>query len=198
MIARIASKFAITATILVRLHVFPSLRRAQRRLKQLEEKRLLKFLGYVSIPGHGTEKAYARKRMNTPQHNVELTYLLLPLLMDGVDTDDEQYHSDSVVWIAGKVFRYEVDRDTENLKETKRLMEKYDGVDRPVLWIAPDDTRKKELMRLSNNPQFLFATFADALTPHEPVWESKDGKKGSLPRGRADMSAPSRLEATGG
>lgn len=171
--------------MLVHAGLFASLRRAQRRLLRLTKRKKIRCIDYCAILGRGPEKIYMVGKSASPQHDAEVAWFLMHVEYDEEHGEDDRYHCDALMLINGGEYYYEHDRDSEPVTELKARMSKYDGCTRPVLWDAPDETRLKEMMRLSDNSMFLFALYSEAMTPHEKVWRFKDGRRAGLPRGRS-------------
>ncbi len=197
MIRELAEMHPLTASALVRIGLFSSLRRAQKRLKKLHKAGRLKFSGWAQITGRdGTEKVFCRKQIRPDDlaHDLEITLIVLGIKADEVlrysaATISKELQPDARIVINGTVFFLEHDRDSMSSKAIRGKIDEYAKLQNIfVLWVATNESRMKKLMRLGEKikDRSLFATYLEAVkTPHAEIWRGTDGTKASLPASRS-------------
>ena len=76
----------MTPWMFVLLKLFPTLRKAQRRLKKLCDKKRIRFVAWVQLPGRRPEKCYAcyTLKSDNAQHETELSFVLLMIEADEI------------------------------------------------------------------------------------------------------------------
>lgn len=189
----------MTASMLVWLKVFPSLKVARRRLRRLFEQQKIKR-GFVQLKETGRpEYLYSTKTIKADwaEHNAELSFFLLPFIdivevLTGGDVDPEllpdatlrgQFHD--AKGQRERTIYVERDRETESYKQVVDRWEKaYVGKDDLVLWVCDSESRKKGLLaraeRVAN--VLLVATYQDATErTWEPVWWTYGGMAKRIP-----------------
>ena len=186
----------MTPSMLVWLKLFPSLRRAQARLKRMTELHLAESLGWVCLPGKSREKLYAcfTVKGDNEQHEVEISAVVLRMACDSVTRGryvDPTYWADAELTINGQPYKLELDRDTMKESQIKERYATYKDVDCPVLWVCPDRPRMEELMRLAKNDRFMFTTFDLAVAdPHAGIWLDLEGNYNPLQRTLTPAATP--------
>ncbi len=160
----------------------PNIDRTRKRLPVLERKGRLHCCGPVRLFGR-YEKLWASGYVGKPQHEAELTEVLIHFKVNGIRRmlNVDHFDTDAILTVNGVRFDVEYDRDTMNLRQMKRKFDKLASVENDVLWICPNETRLRELVRLAPSGLHWFTTFRNALTPHDDVWVNNEGDIESLP-----------------
>lgn len=186
--------------------LFPNLRKAQKRLKKLAERKRIKAIGYVNMPERGgREIVYARRnvKLDNLQHDTEISRLVL-----GIEADDvrryqeasEVFNPDAEIVINGFCFYLEHDRDTMNCKALRRKVEKYKKLETGViLWVCLTEARMRKLMKLAAPviTKSAFALYAEVVqNAHAEIWRGANGKAAPLPRTKR-TAGPTAKQGTG-
>jgi hypothetical protein len=181
-----------TAAILVAISLFPSRKKASKRLRRLVERGRIRLLGTVSLTDGRPQHVYARGRWKADNlyHEVQLTRLCLKVYADeirrGPGQVDAFLRPDAEAMIAGRRYFLEMDCGTMGYAEVvRKRFERYRTSDDFVLWVCPSRSRMDGLRRHAAmlRGTALFTTLDDALAdPHAPVWIDVDGIAASLPR----------------
>jgi hypothetical protein len=184
------SRHPVTAAMLVSLEIFPSRRRALRRLARLVARGRVRFVGTVSRRSGRPEHVYCRWRPKADdlRHEVELTELCLKLdaerIERGPHVADDTILPDAEVWINGRAYYLELDRGTMGYAQMASRFRLYDGFPHFVLWVCPTPERRDGLRARASRIRTcaLFTTFAEAVAnPHRPVWLDYAGTRVALP-----------------
>jgi hypothetical protein len=188
------SRHPATASMLVGIGLFPTRKKASKRLHRLAARRRLRLLGTVALKNGRPEHAYGRGHWNTTNltHEVQLTRVCLKIDADevrrGPGDVDATLRPDAEVLIAGRTFFLELDCGTMGYADVARKrFAKYRASDELVLWVCPTASRMEGLRRHAAmiRGTALFATLDQVLTnPHGPIWVDCDGARGALPRSR--------------
>lgn len=205
LILRLLLHHPATAEMLTGLGLFPSPKKARKRLARLSQRKLVRRLGTVSLKDGRPEHVFGRGRCKTDNllHEVQLTRLLLRINADevrrGAGQVDPSLLPDAELWIAGQRYCLELDRGTMSLPEVvRKRFTKYRSVADFVLWICPSVSRVEALRGQAGvlRETALFTTLDLALgDPHAPIWIDADGERAALPLGRTGEVKPGK--ATG-
>lgn len=140
----------------------------------------VKLIGYVQNAAGRDVKLFARNPVNKPQHEYEVTELLLgvhaELMRRGYSVDS--HHADAEITINGILVYLEHDRGTMGYAELIERVNKYIDCENIVLWVMSSETRIKGLLeRTESLPEtFLFTTYEQARQNfHGDVWQNAYG-----------------------
>jgi hypothetical protein len=181
-----------TAGMLAGIGLFPTQKKARRRLHRLVERKRVRMLGTVSLKCGRPEQVYGRGRWNGTNllHEVQLTRVLLRIdasdVRRGPGEVDDYLRPDAEVVIGGVRYFLELDCGTMNYADmVRKRFARYRLSDRTVLWVCPTARRRDGLRSHAAGIRdtALFTTLDQALTdPHAAVWMHYDGHAVPLPR----------------
>lgn len=150
---------------------------------------LVRVVGLVNVTGFD-EKLWATLAVNKPQHEAELTELVLRILhlnpkhvrrgvlVDGLLADLEIDFDDTIY--------FEHDRSTMGFAELLQRIKGYAGCGRDVLWSMYSQTRIDGIIAYSRKhgyeipPSVWFTTFDKALANVAGPWRNIDGHETTL------------------
>jgi hypothetical protein len=185
------AKHPATAGILVQMRLFPSRKKACKRLARLLAENSITRVGTVCRRGKRPEYVYCGWHPSSNQliHEVELTELCLRLhageILRGPSVQSSTIRPDAEVWIRGQLYYLELDRGTMSSTQIARRCRLYEGCRDFVLWVCPTVQRMAVLRRGAERLRAtaLFTTYGEALaSPHGPIWTDYRGEKAALPR----------------
>jgi hypothetical protein len=110
---------------------------------------------------------------------------------DGVD----KYHSDRIIRVNGKQFRWEHHRGTKHRRQMIAQLGKYSDCPDDVLWTCPDEQEVAALMELAPNDRHWFTTFKEAAQPHRDIWVNRQGDVSALERSLVGSPPPYEPDA---
>jgi hypothetical protein len=181
-----------TAGILAGIGLFPTRKKASKRLRRLAERRQVRLLGTIPFTGGRPEHVYGRGRWKADNlhHEVQLTRVCLKIdaeeVRRGAGQVDPDIRPDAELFIRGERYFLELDCGTMSYADVvRKRFPKYRLTDDVVLWVCPSLARHKGLRCRATvlRSTALFATFPDVLRdPHAPVWVDVDGATAALPR----------------
>ncbi len=182
-----------TAGMLVQVGLFPSRKKASRRLQKLRQRGEVRLLGIVALKDGRPEHVYARGRWKADNllHEVQLTRVCLKIDADairrGAGETDARLRPDAELLIGGQRYLLELDCGTiaYEVIVTRRFLPYRSSPDL-VLWVCPTESRMEGLRRRAEaiRDVALFTTLDQALrNPHAPIWVDYDGERAALPRG---------------
>jgi hypothetical protein len=187
------SRHPATASMLVGIGLFPSRKKASKRLHRLTQRRKLRLLGTVSLKNGRPEHVYGRGHWNTTNltHEVLLTKVCLRIDADAIHRGhgevDATLRPDAELVIGGQRFCLELDCGTMGYADVlRKRFTKYQACDDLVLWVCPTASRLEGLRRHATmiRGTALFTTLDQVLAnPHGPIWVDCDGERAALPRG---------------
>lgn len=174
---------------LVDAGVYPNDVKARQRLNRLATRGLVRVVGLVNLTGFD-EKLWASFAVNKPQHEAELTELVLRLLrlkpkgirrgvlVDGLLADLEIDFDDTIY--------FEHDRSTLGYSELLARVKGYSDCGRDVLWSMYSHTRINGIIAYARKhsyeipPSVWFTTFEKALANVAGPWTNIDGEQTTL------------------
>ena len=180
-----------TAAMLVSLSLFPTVKKARKRLARLALCRRIRLVGSVCRKSGRPEHVYCTWRPQAQQllHEVELTQLCLRLdagnILRGPHVKDDRIRPDAEVWIRGRLYYLELDRGTMSLRQIDGRFRKYEECRHLVLWVCATAERREALRQRAERlrQSALFASLAEAVaSPHWPIWQDYTGQRAALPR----------------
>jgi hypothetical protein len=202
------AKHPATAGMLAGIQLFPTAKKATRRLKRLMQKGLVRRLGTVSLGVGRPEHVYARGRWKTDNllHEVQLSRVCFKIHAEevrrGTAEVDSYLRPDAELLIAGERYFLEMDcgtMSTPDIVQTRFV--KYRNAPEFVLWVCPSVAdmearqRRAEIIRSTA----LFTTLDLALRdPHAPIWVDFTGDRAALPRNRYAGKSPGELPGVNG
>lgn len=184
-----------TAGMLAGVGLFPSPKKANRRLLRLARRQKVALLGTVCLKIGRPEHVYGRARWmrkaDTLVHEVQITRVCLKIDADevrrGPGSVDGYIQPDAELLIAGRRFFLEFDQGTMSIADVvRKRFGKYTATKEFVLWVCPTQTRLETLRRhaASLRGTALFTTLERALAcPHSAVWSDVNGAQAALPHG---------------
>jgi hypothetical protein len=187
---RLAVIGPLWAELLVRFTFFTTRQAAQRRLSILEDKAMIHQL--VPHPtdvhhAHRPSALWCARRIadQNVQHEVDAMlafYAFWPraYALAGIDTD-QTYRADLDLTIAGRIYRVEIDRQTERPAQLKKTLAKYDACQNTVLFITLEDWRVREALTLTTNPRLYATTLSRVVSdPWSDHWRNHQGQEGHV------------------
>jgi hypothetical protein len=181
-----------TAGMLAEIGIFPSRKKATRRLRKLQRRRLVRCLGSVALKDGRPEHVYARGRWKSDNllHEVQLTRVCLKLDADelrrGVGQVDPTLRPDAELRINGDRYLLEMDLGTMSYPDiVRKRFIRYRECSDLVLWVSPTEHRMEGLRRHADMLRAiaLFTTLERAVgDPHGAIWTDVDGRRAALPR----------------
>lgn len=184
----------MTAAHLVRVGLFPTAKKARRRLRRLAERHRVKLAGTVHRHPGRPEHVFCRWRPSpqTLRHEVELTDVCLRLhvgrIARGPGATDPHLLPDAELWVNGQRLLLEHDRGTTAVSRLARdRFAKYQACPDLSLWVCPTPARRDALRAAAQalRGTALFCTLPDLLAdPHGSVWLDVTGGPAALPRER--------------
>jgi hypothetical protein len=191
---RLLAHHPTTVEMLVSLRLFPTARRARRRLHRLCQRRKIRCLGSVSLKGGRPEHVYGRGMVKNDNllHEVLLTRVCLRIqaaeVRRGHGEVDRLLLPDAELVINGDRYCLEMDCGTMSVRDIVRnRFVKYRTCPDFVFWICQDERRMETLRRRAGTiwKTALFTTLDQALAdPHAAIWIDADGECAALPRNR--------------
>jgi predicted transcriptional regulator len=192
-----------TAGMLAGISLFPTRKKASRRLNRLEERGLVRCLGTVSLKDGRPEHVYARGRWKADnlRHEVQLTRVCLKIHADevrrGAGEVDRELRPDAELLIAGERYFLELDCGTMSTADIVRTrFAKYQAAEDLVLWVCLSERQMEGRRRHAGaiRDKALFTTLDQALAdPHAPIWVDFDGERAALPRSRGVGTSPGEI-----
>jgi hypothetical protein len=135
------------------------------------------------VNGSGQEvKLYATAPVGKPQHEYELTQVLLSIQANGVvrGFGIHDLNPDAIVTIGSDSYFLELDRGTEGYREMYEQVKAYGG--ETVLWIMSSQTRIEGIFRREVPESQWFTTYAQAVEDFhaEGAFENIDGARATI------------------
>jgi hypothetical protein len=181
-----------TANMLTAIGLFPSKRKARKRLYRLVQRKQLRLLGTVTLTTGRPEHVYGRGRWKTDNllHEVQLTRVCLKThagdIQRGPGQVDDYLRPDAELLIGGERYYLEMDCGTMSSREVvQSRFSRYQSSQHLVLWVCQSERRMQALRREASviRDVALFTTLDLALRdPHAPIWIDADGGRAALPR----------------
>lgn len=170
---------------------FPSKQTAYRRIKRLEEMKLLRKVGETMVQDTGRqEKVYCngwKPKSDQLRHEVLLTDFLL--LYGDAETVrgwhvDRTLRPDAEMRLHGLLYYVELDTGHMSLSQIRKRQEAYRGASNLVLYVTlGTQVRLRNLMRTSERIEQigLFTTFSQAMNdPCGRIWQNRQGEQLSI------------------
>lgn len=189
-----------TAGMLAEIRLFPSAKKAGRRLYRLAKRGQVRLLGTVSLKAGRPEHVYGKGRWKADNllHEVQLTHVLLRTHAEevrrGPGEVDPELLPDAELSINGDRYLLELDRGTVSYADVvRRRFARYRFCRDLVLWVCPSGSRAEGLRRHADivRETALFTTLDQALAdPHAAIWVDADGGRAALPRARMRREKP--------
>jgi hypothetical protein len=183
-----------TAGMLAGIGLFPSRKKATRRLRKLERRRVVRCLGSVALKDGRPEHVFGRGRWKSDNllHEVQLTRVCLKMHADelrrGAGEVDPLLRPDAELRINGERYFLEMDLGSMSYPDViRKRFAGYRGCRDLVLWISPTVSRMEGLRRHAGMLRdiALFTTLDQALAdPHGAIWVDVNGERAALPRTR--------------
>lgn len=181
-----------TAGMLADIGLFPTRKKASKRLGRLRRRSLVRRLGTVSLRDGRPEHVYGRGHWKADNllHETQLTRVCLKIdaeeVRRGAAEVDSFLHPDAELLIRGERYYLELDRGTMSYPEIIRgRFDKYRASRHLVLWVCPSHGRLEGLRKQAGliREVALFTTLELALAnPHAAIWLDFDGERAALPR----------------
>lgn len=186
---------AATAEQLVEAGIYPNVEKARERMARAVKRGQVRLIGYVQNAEGRDVKLFARFPVSKPQHEYEVTQLLLGAFVDSVARGNLVDHrlADAELTINEFLLYLELDRGTMGYAEFIARLDKYKDWTGRLLVVMSSQVRIDGLLKrtqgLPNN--FLFTTYDKARTDfHGQHWQTPEGVTVSVERSfRASVTA---------
>jgi hypothetical protein len=197
-----------TAGILVQIGLFPSRKKASKRLARLAKRKQLRCLGTAQIRGGRPEHVYGHGwwKGDNLVHEVQLTRVCLKIdaeeIRRGPGDVDPFLWPDAELVFGGR--RYCLELDCGTMSPTaivRKRFARYRTCRDTTLWVCPSATRVERLRRHAAmvRATALFTTLDQALSnPHAPIWVDFEGTTTALPRNSQGVEKPGDIAADKG
>jgi hypothetical protein len=167
--------------------LFPSYAMLHRRVKRLEKRKKIVWVGRVPRQdcGHPLD-VYGTRKVTCVEHEVGVSELCLcyreAAISRSYDVDPE-LREDAILVMGDETYHLEWDTGTEGYEQVMRKFKRYEGCDDCVLWVTSTEERREGLRRRAKvvKDNGLFAVVTDVVAnPHGEVWLDFDGARHSI------------------
>jgi len=181
----------VTASMLVRLGLFPTTKKALKRLNRLVARRKIRRIGTICRRVGRPEHVYCRWCSSATQlvHEIELTELCFRVdagsIVRGPHVTDARVRPDAELQIDGQTYYLELDRGTMSHAQIAGRFQLYEGCPHFSLWVCSTSDRMETLRKRAEmiRRTALFTTYAQAMaSAHSAIWMDVHGDRVALPR----------------
>jgi hypothetical protein len=171
-----------SAAQLVAAAIYPSEKKARERLLRLDRKGKIRCAGRVANRWGQEVKLYATGPVGKPQHEYELTEVLLRIQATEVvrGYGIHELNPDAIITIGPDSYFLELDRGTEGYREMYEQVKAYG--DNTVLWIMSSQTRIEGIFRREVPESQWFTTYTQAVDDFhaEGAFENIEGDRATI------------------
>ena len=170
-----------------RLRFFTSRQACDRRIEKLEEDGRLKHIGRARIDDGPKVNVWSNRNIGRPfvQHETDLLLIFYSYWphafgLAGKDADPA-YLADMDLTIGGKLYRVEMNEETEPHWQIKKRLEGYKDCPNAVLFVTLSPERVPEILTLTDNPRVYVSTLEQVIRdPWGTHWKNRDGEPGNV------------------
>ena len=172
-----------------RLKFFTSRQACDRRVEILEEDGRLKHVGRARVGNGRKVNVWSNRNIGRPfvQHETDLMlvfYAYHPHAFGLTGRDvEEKYRADMDMTIGGRLYRVEMNEETEPFWQIKKRLEVYKDCPNAVLFVTLTPERVPEILVQTDNPKVYVSTLEQVVKePWGHHWRNHLGATGHVER----------------
>lgn len=165
-----------TAEELVEAGIYPTAEKARERLKRGERQGFVSYVAHVLNTEHRRVMLFARFEVEQPQHEYEITKLILAAQPDAARRGHQvgPFRSDAELLYGSEIVYIERERTRKSLDRVRERIGVYGNCQNEVRWIVDTDARIKNIIRTCDPPpNHRFTTYDQAVVEwhNTAIWQ---------------------------